>query len=191
MQPLNPKATIWPAESGTGAFMTGNDVIGIDIEILSAVSNNDQSRSLLRSVSFSHNPVMILRFALFGKIRVPPSNLPLVTIEIPNALVVRGGLLPHHSSQLWRANVVTPEDFQFRVGSMVLGDVRLGIVSGELGAVCLGSGQSSGWDLSGDSQSGSTKAMYMTQVALIRLCLKKVVGLKLSVRRTTRVSVVA
>ena len=130
---------MYSAESGTpGAFMSGSDVIGIDIEIPQvAVSNNDEIEVTfsVRSIIFSQpGDDSAIRF-VWGEdtgssLRV---NLPLVTIEMPNALVVGEEvffpviLKSGFGERMWSSL----EDFEFRVGSMVLSDVRSpSIVSG-------------------------------------------------------------
>jgi len=130
---------MYTAESGTpGAFMTGTDVIGIDIEIPQiAVSNNDQIEVTfsVRSIIFSQpGDDSAIRF-VWGEDTGSAlrANLPLVTIEMPNALVVGEEvyfpiiLKSGFGERMWSSL----EDFEFRVGSMVLSDVRSpSIVSG-------------------------------------------------------------
>ena len=130
---------MYTAESGTpGAFMSGNDVIGIDIEIPQiAVSNNDQIEITfsVRSIIFSQpGDDSAIRF-VWGEDTGSAlrANLPLVTIEMPNALVVGEEvyfpviLKSGFGERMWSSL----EDFEFRVGSMVLSDVRSpSIVSG-------------------------------------------------------------
>ncbi len=130
---------VYTAESGTpGAFMSGTDMIAIDIEIPQiAVSMNDQIEVTfaVRSLLFTQpGDESSIRF-VWGEdtesaIRV---NLPLVTIDMVNALVVgeevffpvilRSGF----GERMWSSL----EDFEFKVGGVVISDVRSpSIVSG-------------------------------------------------------------
>ena len=130
---------MYTAESGTpGTFMAGSDVIGIDIEIPQiAVSTNDLIEVTLsiRSIMFSQpGDDSAIRF-VWGEDTGSAlrANLPLVTIEMPEALVVGEEvffpviLKSGFGERMWSSL----EDFEFRVGSMVLSDVRSpSIVSG-------------------------------------------------------------
>ncbi len=130
---------VYTAESGTpGAFMSGSDMIGIDVEIPQiAVNNNDKIEVTfaVRSIIFTQpGDDSAIRF-VWGEdtessLRV---NLPLMTIDMPNALVVgeevffpvilRSGF----GERMWSSL----EGAEFRVGSMVITDIRSpSIVSG-------------------------------------------------------------
>ena len=130
---------VYTAESGTpGAFMSGTDMIAIDIEIPQiAVSMNDQIEVTfaVRSLLFTQpGDESSIRF-VWGEdtesaIRV---NLPLVTIDMPNALVVGEDvffpviLKSGFGERMWSSL----EDFEFKVGGVVISDVRSpSIVSG-------------------------------------------------------------
>lgn len=130
---------LYTAESGTpGAFMSGSDEVAIDIEIPQiAVSMNDaiEVTFAVRSMLFTQpGDDSSIRF-IWGEdtnsaIRV---NLPLVTIEMPNALVVgeevffpvilRSGF----GERMWSSL----EDYEFKVSGVIISDVRSpSIVSG-------------------------------------------------------------
>ena len=130
---------VYTAESGTpGAFMSGNDMIAIDIEIPQvAVSMNDpiEVTFAVRSLLFTQpGDESSIRF-VWGEdtesaIRV---NLPLVTVDMPNALVVGEEvffpviLKSGFGERMWSSL----EDFEFKVGGVVISDVRSpSIVSG-------------------------------------------------------------
>ena len=130
---------VYTAESGTpGAFMSGNDMIAIDIEIPQvAVSMNDpiEVTFAVRSLLFTQpGDESSIRF-VWGEdtesaVRV---NLPLVTVDMPNALVVGDEvffpviLKSGFGERMWSSL----EDFEFKVGGIVIGDVRSpSIVSG-------------------------------------------------------------
>ena len=129
----------YSVDSGTpGAFMSGSDAIGIDIEIPQiAVSMND-----VIEVTFSVRGMVFqqpgddsaIRF-VWGEdtgsaLRV---TLPLVTVEMPNAVhvgeevffpvILKSGF----GERMWSSL----EDFEFKVGGIVINDVRSpSIVSG-------------------------------------------------------------
>ena len=132
-------SNVYTAESGTpGAFMSGSDVIGIDIEIPPiAVGMNDpiEVTFAVRSMLFTQpGDDSSIRF-VWGEdtgswLRV---NLPLVTIDMPNALVVGEEvffpvlLKSGFGERMWSSL----EDFEFKVGGVVVSDVRSpSIVSG-------------------------------------------------------------
>ena len=132
-------SNVYTAESGTpGAFMSGSDVIGIDIEIPQiAVGMNDpiEVTFAVRSMLFTQpGDDSSIRF-VWGEdtgswLRV---NLPLVTIDMPNALVVGEEvffpvlLKSGFGERMWSSL----EDFEFKVGGVVVSDVRSpSIVSG-------------------------------------------------------------
>ena len=130
---------LYTAESGTpGAFMSGSDVVGIDIEIPQvAISMNDviEVTFAVRSILFTQpGDESSIRF-IWGEDTGSSlrATLPLVTIEMPNALVVgeevffpvilRSGF----GERMWSSL----EEFEFKVGGVVITDVRSpSIVSG-------------------------------------------------------------
>ncbi len=123
---------VYTAESGTpGAFMSGSDEIAIDIEIPQLlVSMNDaiEVTFAVRSMMFTQpGDESSIRF-IWGEdtnsaMRV---NLPLVTIEMPNALVVGDEvffpviLRSGFGERMWSSL----EDYEFKVGGVVIEDVR-------------------------------------------------------------------
>ena len=129
----------YTADSGTpGAFMTGSDMIGIDIEIPQvAVNRND-----VIEVTFSVRSILFTQPGDDSSIRFVwgedtgsalRSTLPLVTIEMPNALVVGDEvyfpviLRSGFGERMWSSL----EDFEFKIGGIVISDVRSpSIVSG-------------------------------------------------------------
>ena len=130
---------VYTAESGTpGAFMTGTDMIAIDVEIPQiAVSMNDEIEVTfaVRSLLFTQpGDESSIRF-VWGEdtesaLRV---NLPLVTIDMPNSLVVGDEVFfpvimkSGFGERMWSSL----EDFEFKVGGLVINDVRSpSIVSG-------------------------------------------------------------
>ena len=122
----------YTAESGTpGAFMAGSDMVALDIDIPQiAVSTNDviEVTFSIRSILFSQpGDDSSIRF-VWGEdtgsaLRV---TLPLVTIEMPNALVVGDEvyfpviLRSGFGERMWSSL----EDFEFKVGGIVITDVR-------------------------------------------------------------------
>ena len=130
---------LYTAESGTpGAFMSGSDVVGIDIDIPEvAISLNDviEVTFAVRSILFTQpGDDSSIRF-VWGEDTESAlrATLPLVTIEMPNALVVgeevffpvilRSGF----GERMWSSL----EEFEFKVGGIVISDVRSpSIVSG-------------------------------------------------------------
>ncbi len=122
----------YSVDSGTpGAFMSGSDVIGIDIEI--------------PQVAVSMNDVIEVTFAVRGMVFQQPGDdsairfvwgedtgsalratLPLATIEMPNAVHVGDEvffpviLKSGFGERMWSSL----EDFEFKVGGVVINDVR-------------------------------------------------------------------
>ena len=129
----------YTADSGNpGAFMTGSDMIGIDIEIPQvAVNRND-----IIEVTFSVRSILFTQPGDDSSIRFVwgedtgsalRTTLPLVTIEMPNALVVGDEvyfpviLRSGFGERMWSSL----EDFEFKIGGIVISDVRSpSIVSG-------------------------------------------------------------
>ncbi|MEE2747553.1 MAG: hypothetical protein VX473_03690 [Candidatus Thermoplasmatota archaeon] len=129
----------YTAESGTpGAFMSGSDLIGIDIEIPQiAVSMNDviEVTFAVRSMIFQQpGDDASVRF-VWGEDTGSAlrATLPLATIEMPNALVVGDEvffpviLKSGFGERMWSSL----DDYEFKVGGVVINDVRSpSIVSG-------------------------------------------------------------
>jgi len=130
---------LYSAESGTpGAFMSGDDIVGIDIEIPQiAISMND-----VIEVTFSVRSILFTQPGDESSIRFKwgedtgsalRATLPLVTIEMPNALVVGEEvffpviLKSGFGERMWSSL----EEFEFKVGGVIISDVRSpSIVSG-------------------------------------------------------------
>ena len=123
---------LFTAESGTpGPFMTGDDLVGIDIEIPQIALNlNDEIKVTfeIRSILFTQpGDESAIRFK-WGEDTDSAlrATLPLVTIEMPNALVVGDEVfLPvilrsGFGERMWSSL----EEFEFKVGGVVITDVR-------------------------------------------------------------------
>ena len=130
---------LYSAESGTpGAFMSGSDIVAIDVEIPQiAVSLNDVIEVTfgVRSMLFTQpGDDSSIRF-VWGEDTGSAlrATLPLVTVEMPNALVVGEEvffpviLKSGFGERMWSSL----EEFEFKVGGVVINDVRSpSIVSG-------------------------------------------------------------